>query len=150
MKIGKVRHASCGQIFVEALTGIGLRVYGVIQLSKFCKGERVDYKFHISSGKIGRKLTGKQFGIGAGNIDITVEFNTKGIDTFLPGVHLLYFIKKKIDLAMDFRGSADDLIMERRGGTEMSITHILKVNGYKLTAVCTRGAQFLLDQIQHH
>lgn len=46
---------------------------------------------------------------------------------------------------MDFRGPADDLIMERRGGTEMSITHILKVNGYKLTAVCTRGAQFLLN-----
>ena len=148
-EVRQIGHTACGQILAETLAGISIRVDGTVQLDKFRKGERIDHKFHIPSGQIGSQLAGKQLGIGTGDINVTVQLHAEGIDTFFPGVHLLYLIKKKIDLALDFRSLVDDLIMECHGSAEMGIAHILKVNGDKLAAVHAGAAQFLFNQIQH-
>ena len=148
-QVGQIWHTACGQILAEALTDIRIRVDRMVQLDKFRKGEWIDYKLHIPSGQIGRQLAGKQFGIGAGDINITVQFYPEGIDAFFPCIHLLYLIKEEIDLAFNFRGSMDDLIVECRRGTEMRITHVFKIDRDKLAAVCAGGAQFLFNQVQH-
>lgn len=107
-EVREVRHPAHGKIFREAAFHTGIREHRPVQLHKFRKRKGIDHKLHISSGQIGCKLTGKQPGIRSGNINITVQFNSERVDTFLPGIDLLYFIKKEIYLAIDLRSPAKD------------------------------------------
>ena len=54
------------------LFGIGLGKVKVL-----LKIEGIDMNFHISACKKGCKLTGKKFGVGTGDVYITVEVNSK-------------------------------------------------------------------------
>ena len=62
----------------------------------FIKRQGIDTDLYISAGKKSRQITGKQPGIGACYIDITVKIYPERVDCFFPSVYFLYLIQKYI------------------------------------------------------
>src|SRR5699024_10552813 len=104
---------------------------------------------YIAPSQISSQFPREQFGIGASDIDVTVQFYPERIDTFFPGFYFLNLIKKEVYLPFDSSCAADDLIMESRSRAERRITHIFKVDRNDLAAVHAGRKQFLLDKSHH-
>jgi hypothetical protein len=98
---------------------------------------------------VGRKFTGQQFRVGAGDIDVAVKFHPKGIDAPFPALHFLNLIEEKISLAVDARYAPCHLVVQDLRRAEPDVAHILKI---EYDAPGSRNAlfdQFLPDQFHH-
>lgn len=125
-KVAQIGHSSQRQIFGKALPIVCHRVNSMVQLHELPEGKRIDHELHIPSGKISSKLTGKHFGVGTRNVYITIQLHPERVDTFFPISHLLNFIKEQIDLAVDCRCSANDLVMQNSLPSEIQLNFLKK------------------------
>ena len=144
-EVCKIGHASDKQVLLEALLDGRIGGNRTVQLRELSERKRIDHKLHIPSAQISRKLTGQQFCIGAGDVNIAIQRDAERVDALFPVLDLLNLIKKQIDLAVDLRCSCGNLIVQRLSGLQMGVAHILKVDGDKLRRADTRLRELLLD-----
>ena len=93
-QVGKVWHAAEQQIFLKTFLRLRTGKNLLIKFGKFLERKGVNSKFYITPAKIGGKFAGKQFGIRACNVNITVKFYPERVNAFFPVCNFLYFIKK--------------------------------------------------------
>ena len=148
-EICEIGHPSGEQVLLETLLDGRIGGDRTVQLHELSEGERIDHKLHIASAQIGRKLTGQQLCIGAGDVDVAIQRNTERVDALLPVLDLLNLIEKEVDLAADLLGAFGDLVVQRLRGLQVGIAHILKVDGDKLRPADAGLRKLLLDQLQH-
>ena len=72
-EICEIGHPSGEQVLLETLLDGRIGGNRTVQLHELPEGERIDHKLHIPSAQVGRKLTGQQLCIRAGDVDITVK-----------------------------------------------------------------------------
>ena len=63
-----------------------------LKVQELPEGQRVDRNGNIASSEVGGDLTGHQFGVGAGNVDIHVSPLQQTVDRLLPALDLLDLI----------------------------------------------------------
>ena len=148
-EVGKVRHTTGQKVFLEGFLHRLIRRNRTVQLQKLCEGEWIDHKLDIASSQVGCKLTGEQFCIGAGNIDVAVKGNAQGVYAFLPILHFLNLIKEEIHFIVHFGGSRRNLIVQSLCGLQMEIAHIFKIDRDKLRRTHTGLTKLLFDKLQH-
>ena len=112
----------CEELFIRSIGS-------VFNALLFCFGQRKgeNLNLDVSSGKIGCQFAGKQLGIGAGQVNITIEIDTKRIDCNLPALHLLNLIQKNINFAGAAFRFFCDVVVKRFCSTGVAEAHGLKI-----------------------
>ena len=123
-EICKIGHPSGKQILLETLLNGRIGSNRTVKLHELSKRKRIDHKLHIPTAQIGRKLTGQQLCIGAGDVDVAIQRNTERVDALLPVLDLLDFIEKEVDLAANLLGALGDFIVQRLRGLQVRIASL--------------------------
>ena len=92
MNVGKIGHTAEQEIFLKAGGNGCIRRNRAVQLNKLTEREGVNDKFHIPAAQIAGEFSGQKLGIGAGDVDITVQRNAERVNALFPVRHFLNFI----------------------------------------------------------
>ena len=74
----------------------GILAEGFLEVKSFGEVQGVDVEVDVAAGEKGGELVGEEFGVTAGDEDISSLFGVEGADGFVPVIDVLDFVEEEV------------------------------------------------------